>query len=54
MNSRTRSTEVTLGNNSGAMRVRTRLAIGPSAVTKLNTRSVVATSLRAKAMRSGS
>ena len=34
--------------------MRTRQAIGPLSVTKANTRSVVAASRRAKAMRSGS
>ena len=40
--------------NSGAIRVRTKLANPPSAVAKVNSRSVVCTSLRAKAWRSGS
>ncbi|MNP22581.1 hypothetical protein D3C76_1152600 [compost metagenome] len=51
-NSRVVSNEAIFGISKGASRVRNTSAMGPSAVTNVNTRSVVATSLRAKAMRS--
>src|SRR5260221_371180 len=54
INSRTGSKAIALGISSGATRVRRKSAIGPSAVAKLNTRSVVATSRRAKPILSAS
>jgi hypothetical protein len=50
-NSRIGSNEAARGIRIGATRVRSRSAILPSAVAKLKTRSVVATSRRAKPIR---